>query len=153
MFSRTGVVELERLLNASIRTLLVTESDPVRVVDGTYPALQDIEINLSGAAVRPDVPKPRVANGETAPALTAERLSLTGEGISIGPVSVSLALRARDVYLNRGSDTEGKIVLGLERATDGSVEISTGTSDLESAVTKLAQRAADKQGSRSKTFA
>ncbi len=141
-----GVVELERLLNASIRKLLVTENDPVRVVDGNYPALRDIEINLSGAAVRPDAPKPRVANGETAPALTAERLSLAGEGISIGPVSVSLALRARDVYLQPRQDAEGEIVLGLERATDGSVEISTGTSDLESALAKLGQTAADKHG-------
>jgi len=138
--------ELERLLNASIRKVLITECDPVRVIDRNYPALQDIGINLNGAAIRPNPPGMRVAENAKSPALSAESFSLQGEGISIGQGSINLALQASDVAFNRGEDAEGEIVLWLERAWRGTVEVSAGKSDLEAAIAELAARAADRQG-------
>jgi hypothetical protein len=141
-----NAIELERLLNESLREVFVTKGDPVRVVDEKYPALRKIESNLDGAVVRPNPPKPRLATGETLPALTAEILSFHGDAISIGPASVNLALEARDVRLNRGTDPDGEIVLGLDRAADGKVEISIAKANLEAAIAELAKREAAKHG-------
>ena len=138
--------EFERLLNASIREILITERDPVRVIDGNYPALREIGINLNGAAIRLNPPEMRVSKDERSPALSAESFSVQGEGISVGQGSINLALRASDVAFSCGEDAEGEIVLCLEHASGGTVEVSAGKSDLEAAIGELAGRAAERQG-------
>jgi len=84
--------------------------------------------------------------GPTEPALEVERLSVRGERVVIGPAAAHLALKASGVRLNRGKDADGNIVLGLDSAADGSVEISTGKSDLEGAIGEVARAEAGKQG-------
>src|SRR5215210_4559624 len=137
---------LARLLNESLREVLFLRADAVSVVPRKYPALEEIAMVLDGAEVRPHPPKPRRSVGPTEPALEVERLSVRGDGVVIGPAGAHLALKASGVRLNRGNDADGNIVLGLDSAADGSVEISTGKSDLEAAIAEVARREAGKQG-------
>lgn len=139
-------VDLEHLLNKCLRELVTARRDPVRVIDASFPALKEIVINLDGAEIRPSPPKPRPAKGENAPALTVEKFSLSGSGVLIGPASVNLVLDARGVDVDRDLDTEGEILLSLERAANGQVKVSTATSDLEALIGEVAKREAGKHG-------
>src|SRR5215211_743559 len=116
---------LGRLLNESLRKVFLLRADAVCVAAQKYPALEEIAINLDGAEVRPHPPKPKRSVGPTEPALQVERFSIRGEGVVIGPARAHLSLKGSGVRLNRGTDAEGNIVLGLDGAADGSVEGST----------------------------
>ncbi len=137
---------LEHLLNESLREVLILPRDAVQVQEAHYPALTQIAVTLDRATVRPNPPKPRPSAGKTKPVLEVQQLSIRGEEISTGPAKVSLVLDAREVRLNSGTDENGDVVLGIDGATDGSVELSTTNSELEAAIGEIAKREAGKQG-------
>jgi hypothetical protein len=140
------ILELTRLLNGSLRQVLVAAEDPVRVLEKAYPSLEEIGIGLDGARLRPDPPPPRFAVGATSPALRLERMHIRGRGLIIGPATVDLALEARQLRFDQGKDVRDEIVLSLATAADGTIEISTAKADLEAAIAKVAKHEAGKQG-------
>ena len=141
-----NAADLARLLNESIRQLFSGLSDPVSVEDEAFPHLRQLQISLDGAEMRPNLPRPSVPAGDHTPALRVAALSLTGKRVKAGPATVDLALDARDVVFSHAPDAQGNIVLLLQRAAEGKVEISTAKADLEAAITAVATIEAGKQG-------
>jgi hypothetical protein len=84
--------------------------------------------------------------GQGAPALRVDELHIGGSGLMIGPASADLVLRAREVGLNQALDQNGEVVLLLQNAADGSVEITTSKPDIERAIGAVAKHEAGKHG-------
>lgn len=141
-----SAIELERLLNESLQHVLVTQADPVRVSGREYPRLDEIDVGLDGAQLRPDPAPPRMIAGPQSPALQVNRLRLHAHGLCVGPATINLKLDARDVRLHQGKDAQAEIVLALNSAAEGSVEISTTKAGLERAIEEVAKREASKHG-------
>jgi len=137
---------LERLLNESVRRVFDVEVDPVTIRDASYPSLAEISITLDGASLRPDPPRPQLVSGKTSPALEAGRLTVRASALSIGPATVDLALFARAVHLGQGRNSNDEIVLSLDDAAEGKIEISAPLADLEQVIAKIAKDQAGKHG-------
>jgi hypothetical protein len=137
---------LARLLNESLQHIFVAKCDPVAVRDRSYPHLEALNISLDNARLRADPPRPPVVSGKTSPALEIDQFSLSASPLSLGPAAMNLSLSAREVQLGQAKDSNNQIVLSLESATEGNIEISMGESDLEALLAKLAQNQASKQG-------
>jgi hypothetical protein len=138
--------DLERLLNESLQRIFITESGPVTIREQSYPHLGAISISLDGARLRADPPHLPVISGKTSPALEIDQLTLSASPLSLGSAEVTLSLSAREVLLGQGKDSNDQIVLFLESATDGNIEISATQTDLEALIAKLVQNQASKQG-------
>jgi hypothetical protein len=137
--------DLERLLNESLQRIFVTGSDPVTIIDHSYPHLDAINISLDGARLRGESPHPLTPSG-ISPAFEVDQFTLRASPLSLGPAAIDLSLSARDVRLGRGNDANGQIVLLLESAADGKIEISAAQAALEALIAKLARDQASKQG-------
>jgi hypothetical protein len=142
----SSAADLQRLLNESLQRIFVAESDPVTVRERSYPHLDALNISLNGARLRADPPHPPIVSGETSPALKIDQLTLSASPLSLGPAAVNLSVSAREVQVGQGKDPNNQIVLSLESAADGNIEISVRQSDLEALTAKLAQNQASKQG-------
>ena len=137
---------LELLLNEGLRRVFEVDIDPVSVRDASYPHLAEINVSLDHARLRSNPPRPQLISGESSPALQVGQLSLRAADLSIGPASVDLSLTARDVHFVQGNDADDEIVLSLQNAAEGKIEISTSLADLEKAITEVAKDQAGKHG-------
>ncbi|HEX7518091.1 MAG TPA: hypothetical protein VF345_12510 [Chthoniobacterales bacterium] len=142
----SSATDLARLLNESLQRIFIAESDPVTVREHSYPHLDAISISLDGARLRPDSPRPPVISDKTSSALEIDQLTLSASPLSLGPAEVNISFFAREVQLGQGKDPNDQIVLSLDSATDGNIEISMRQTDLEALIAKLAQNQASRQG-------
>jgi hypothetical protein len=142
----SSAFDLERLLNHGLQRIFSTETDPVSVLDASYPHLKEIRISLDGARLRSNPPRPASICGEISPALRVDQLSLSARTLSIGPATVDLSLLARTVDFVQGNDSNEQVALALENAGDGKMEISISQTGLAALITALAQNQASKQG-------
>lgn len=137
---------LQSLLNDSLRQLLVVTRDPVTIRDAAYPHLKELNVSLDGAQLRrnpPPIPSP---SGNATPALEVDLLSVKASALSLGPASIDLSLSARAVHLSQGRDAKDEIILSIEDAADGAVEISASQSGLEALIAEVAKTEAGKHG-------
>ena len=137
---------LERLLNESLRCVFDVKVDPVSIRDASYPHLAEINVSLDHAALRPQPPRPQFISGKSSPALKVDQLALRAAALSVGPASVDLSLSARAVELVQGKDADDEIVLSLQDAAEGKIEISTSLADLEKLIAQMAKNEAGKHG-------
>lgn len=142
----SSAAELQRLLNESLERVFISKTDPVTVGDRSFPRLSRVEISLDGSRLRPEPPRPSIATGKVSPALEIDRLNVSASPLSVGPAELHLSLAASEVRLGQGKDANEQIVLSLQSATEGNIEISILQSDLTALVTGLAQDQAGKQG-------
>jgi len=142
----SSATDLARLLNESLQRVFPGRSDAVTIRAASYPRLDALQILLDGAKFSENAPRPPVISGKTSPALEIDELTLRGSPISVGPAAVNLSLSARKVQLGQGRDSNDQIVLSLEGAANGNIEISLGKSDLEALITAVAKSQAGKQG-------
>ena len=138
--------ELERLLNESVRRLFTGVDQPVSVHDKNYPQLTSIAISLDRAQLRSDPPKPPAGIKKGSPAFEVEQLKLSGDDISAGPAALSLRVDARGVQLHQAKDASGDMVLLLQRADEGEVEVSADKAEIENAIAAVAATEAGKHG-------
>lgn len=138
--------ELESLLNQSLAQVFTSAGKAVTVRDRAFPELAEIRIALDGAALRPDLPPPPRIKGSSSPALRADRLEISGSHLTLGPTVVDLRLTARGVQLHQAQDDAGEVVLVLQSAAHGEVEITAAKEEIERAIAAVAQREAGKQG-------
>ncbi|HEY3600319.1 MAG TPA: hypothetical protein VGK72_00005 [Chthoniobacterales bacterium] len=119
----------------------------VAVEDRNYPELAAIRVSLDNATAR-DLPPPRLAPpvGEVAPALHVEHFEVTGQPVRVQRAAVDLSCVAEDVYLGQGRDRDGNLLLLLQKAAHGKIEISLPLSDLEGLVRSAASAVAARQG-------
>src|SRR5438309_8015375 len=138
--------ELERTLNDAITRLFSGVTNPVAVQDKSYPELAAIEIELDRAQLRGNPPRPPRLSGAAQPAISADALNISGNQVSLGPATASLQLRAKGVQLQQTRDANGEIVLLLQRATDGTIEVSADKAEIENGVAAVARAEAGKHG-------
>ena len=138
--------ELAQLMNESIRLVFSVGEDPVSIEAATYPELRRIDINLDGAELRPNPPRPPVAQGERTAALQARELHLSAKDLTLGPATADLRLTAHDVHFDQATDPDDEIVLVLQSAAEGEIEVSSSKAALEKALGDVAKREAAKQG-------
>src|ERR1017187_643448 len=125
----SSATDLARLLNESLQRIFIAESAPVTIHQHSYPHLDAISISLDGARLRADPPRPPVISGKISSALEIDQLTLSASPLSLGPIAVNLSFSAREVQLGQGKDSNDQIVLSLESATDGNIEISATQTD------------------------
>ena len=140
----SSAAELTRLLNESLRQLFEVDAAPVSIRDESYPHLEELNISLDGARLRDNPPRPSSASQPATPALQVDRLILNAAALSLGPATVDVTLSARDVQFAQAPNEDDEIVLFIESAADGRIEISASPSDLEALITKVAKTEAGK---------
>jgi hypothetical protein len=138
--------ELKRLLNESLRQLFDLGPDPVELEAKSYPHLDSLSVSLDGAEVRQPPPAIPSLRSEPIPALTVESFRAAGAAMSVGPAAVDFALDAQGLRLHQATDHQGHIILLLQNAAEGRVEISVAVSDLEALLAEVAKSEAGKQG-------
>jgi len=138
--------ELARLLNQSLGELFVLKGDPVSLREVSYPHLATLEISLDGAQLRDKPPGPPSVSGETRPALRVDAFRVEGTSMAVGPASIDFRLTASDVQLGQANDRQGQIVLLLQNAAEGRVEISALVADLEGLISEVAKTEAGRHG-------
>ncbi len=142
----SSAAALQRLLNESLRLLFDVAADPVAVRDASFPKLAEINISLDDARLRPDPPRPPSIAGDISPAIEVGRLLLHASALSIGPTEIELALSARDVRLGQGKDSDGNIVLSVQKAEEGKIAIAVASRDLEALIANVAKAETSKHG-------
>jgi hypothetical protein len=141
-----SAAELQNLLNQSLGRILSDSADSVTIRDSSYPHLQEIRVSLDGARLHPNPPPPLSISGEIAPALQVDRLSFSAQPLLIGLANIDLSLNAQMVRFDQGKDSEGQVLLVLNDAANGKVEVSIKRASLSTLITTLAQSQASKHG-------
>jgi hypothetical protein len=143
--------DFARALSQSIRRFVRVRDDPVYIQESNYPELEELRIVVDGGEIcTAPFPPPSVSGSK--PALRAERMEISGRGISFGGASLDLAMQAREVQLNHGRDREGNLVLLLQSAIEGSVELTISKNDLSCLILGRAGIEAKNMGLALKTF-
>jgi hypothetical protein len=141
-----NAADLARQLNDSLRDLFHLPNDPVTIREVSYPHLASLAVSLDGARVEgPPPPVPSVG-AERSPALTVDSFSVKGSQVSVGPAGVDFALTAEKLILQRASGADGNVVLALQSAADGRIEVSALLSDIEALIGEVARTEAGKHG-------
>lgn len=141
-----SAVDLASILNDSVKRVFDNAANPVTIRDRTFPQLEEIRITLDGAELRSNPPRPPLVSGKGKPALTVAELHLTAADLLIGPAIASLRLGAREVAFQQALDAKGEIVLVLQSAADGEVEVSAPAKVIENAIAAVAKAEAGKHG-------
>ncbi len=138
---------LRAALEESLARVVRPAGPMVTVEDAGYPKLAALRISLDGANAgeRPP-PRPQPPVGPVEPGLQVENFMVTGRPILIQRARVELACTARDVRLGQGRDRDGNLLLLLQEAAEGNVEVAVALSDLEALVLAGAKSEAAKQG-------
>ena len=137
--------DFARALAESIRRFVRVANDPVHVQASNYPELEELRIVVDRGEICTDpLPSPNVSGSK--PALRAKRMEISGRGISFGGASLDLAMQARQVQLNHARDREGNVVLLLQSAIEGSVELTISKNDLQRLIFGQARIEAQKHG-------
>lgn len=142
----SSATDLERLLTDSLKRMLEVKGDPVSVREASYPHLQEMRISLDQARLRSNPPAPPAICDEVSPALQVDQLTLSALALSLGTADLDLSLQASDVGFTQGKDVDDQVVLALENAADGKVEIKITQRSLVALITELLQAQAKKQG-------
>jgi hypothetical protein len=138
--------DLARALNESLRELFIVAHDPVAIREASYPRLSKLSVSLDGAQLRGRPPAiPSLSTAPTA-ALDVDSLTIEASALSIGPAAIDLSLSATAVSLRQARDSQGNVLLLLQSAANGHIEISTSASDLESLIAEVATTEAAKHG-------
>ncbi len=141
-----SAAELSDLLEGSLREVVDSPANFVHVVDGAYPKLDEIRVTLDGATLRTPPPKPPKPVGPSSPALRANRIAFSGKKMSIQGAQLDLAFDASDVELHESREANGDIVLLLQRAADGKIDINISKRDLVKLLTNFAHIEAETRG-------
>src|SRR2546423_1975239 len=142
----SNAADLARRLNESLRDLFHLPSDPVTIREISYPHLASLAVVLDGAQLRGQPPPIPSAGGESIPALTVDSFTAKGSQISVGPAAIDFALEAQNVGLHRTIDSQGNVVMMLQRAANGRIEISALPADLEALIAQVAKVEAGRHG-------
>ncbi len=138
--------ELRDAIEAGLLEAVRAPGMLVTIEDKNYPELAAIRVSLDQASMGDRPPRLGVAAGPTTPALRVENVEITGRGFRVQGAAVDLCCRARDVQVNQAEDKAGNLVLLLQSAAEGSIEVGTSVADLETLLRVEATKAAAKQG-------
>lgn len=137
---------LRHAIEESLSRLLQPAGPMVTVEDRNFPDLAALRVSLDQAKVGDRPPMPGAPVGEVEPAFHVEHFEISGAPIQFQGTPFSLLCQARNVALGQGRDREGNLLLLLQTAEEGSIEIATAIADLENLVRARAKAAAAEQG-------
>ena len=138
---------LRAALEESLRRVLTPATPMVTLEEKSYPQLAAIRISLDGANAgeRPPPRPPRLV-GMIEPALRVEHFEMSGRPILVQRAKVELSCTARDLQLGQSRDKEGNVLLILQDAAEGRLELAVGLAHLEALVLTSTKMEAEKQG-------
>jgi hypothetical protein len=138
---------LRDALEKSLRRVVHPSGQMVTVEEKQYPELAAIRVSLDGAnAIEGPPPRPEALVGAVEPGLQVAHFEISGRSILIRRAKVDLSCTARDVRLGQGRDKKGNVVLLLQDAAEGKLEVSVASADLEALLLAGAKAEAAKQG-------
>lgn len=134
-------------LEESLRRGLTPAGPMVTVEEISYPELAAIRVSLDGANAgeRPP-PRPAPPVGPVEPGLRVAHFEISGRPILMQRAKLHLTCTARDVHVGQGRDRDGNVLLLLQDAAEGNVEVAIALADLEALVLAGAKAAAGPQG-------
>ncbi|MGH8164703.1 MAG: hypothetical protein ACREP1_10250, partial [Rhodanobacteraceae bacterium] len=138
---------LRDALEQSLRRMFKPDGPMVTVEEKRYPELAGLRLALDRAQAgdRPP-PRPKAHVGSVEPALQIEHFEISGRPIFVQGARVNLACTAKEVRIGQGHDEDGNLLLLLQNAAEGNVEVSLAVKDLEALVLAGAKAEAAKQG-------
>lgn len=150
LLSKTLPADAEALraaLEESMSRVVRPTGPMVTVEDAGYPKLASIRVSLDGANAGDRLPpRPLPPVGPVEPGLQVENFQVSGRPILVHRARVELTCTAREVRLDQGRDQDGNLLLLLQEAADGKVEVAVALSDIEALVLAGAKAEAAKQG-------
>jgi hypothetical protein len=138
--------DLAFALNESLRSVFDVGPDPAEVRETAYPHLASLQVTLDGAELRGQPPAIPSLAGTPVPALTIDSFLAGGIGMRVGPAALDFKLTAVGVVLHQAPDRQRNVILLLQSAAAGRVEISVSPSDLEALISEVAKAEAGKHG-------
>ncbi len=143
----SNAAALRDALEESLRRVVRPAGQMVAVEEKQYPELAAIRVSLDGADAG-DRPPPRPAPpvGNVEPGLRVENLAISGRPVRVQGAAINLSCTARDVRIGQGRDKEDNLLLVLQDAAEGNVEVAVALPDLEALVLAGAKAEAAKQG-------
>jgi len=138
---------LRSALEESLRQVLTPSAPMVTLEEKSYPQLAAIRVLLDGADAgeRPP-PRPPRPVGVIEPALQVEHFEISGRPILVQRAKVELFCTARQLEVGQSRDQQGNVLLILQDAAEGRLELAVGLSDLEALVLAGAKMEAEKHG-------
>ena len=138
---------LRKALEESLRGVLTPATPMVTLEEKSYPQLAAIRVLLDGADAgeRPP-PRPPRPVGVIEPALQVEHFEISGRPILVQRAKVELFCTARQLEVGQSRDKQGNVLLILQDAAEGRLELAVGLADLEALVLTGAKMEAEKQG-------
>lgn len=149
---RTGslppdVETLKKALEQSLQHLVQPAGPMVAIEDKNYPALAAIRVRLDQATALETIPPlPSPAIEQPDPALQVEFFEVSGHPVYIRQAAIDFSCKARAAAFYQGRDASGNLLLSLQKAAEGKVELSLSLTDLEKLVRAAAKAAAARQG-------
>lgn len=137
---------LREALEESLQRVVIPRGPMVAIDDRNYPELAAIRVTLDGAKLRERPPRPEMATGATEPGLRVEHFSISGAPLLLEGAAIQLKCEARAVEIGQGRGADGKLVLVLQNAAEGSIEVAAAIADLQSVLRTKAKAAAAAQG-------
>jgi len=124
-----------------------SRTEPMVVVRGAdLHRLEEIIVDLSGAAIdprhRPVLPK----LSRMEPAISVRKLSVSGRPVKVLDSELGFDFGASNVQLNQTQTADGKISLVLHQVGSGEMRAAIARKELDRLIAKVAAIAADKQG-------
>ena len=141
-----SAAELKEALSESLRRFFTLPAEPVTMLGGDYPAIDQLTISLNGAQLRPDAKRPALVDGEAMPALQVREFTMSGRGISMAGVCADVSVNADGVRLSSGKSKSGEVVLVFQTAVSGRVQVSAAQAALQTAIAQIATAEAGKHG-------
>lgn len=138
--------ELRAALEAGLREALQRGGPVVTIEDRNYPTLMAMRLALDDAVVSERPPRPPARAGAITPALRVENFEITAAPIRLLNAAVDFHCRARGVEIGQAEAEDGNLILLLQNAAEGSIEIATAIADLERLVRAEGQKVAAHHG-------
>lgn len=139
--------KLREALEESLTGLVNSSGRPmVTVEDKNYPVLEAIRISLDGAATGDRLPARPTPAGPVEPALQTANLEIIGRPIRVQKAAVDFEFRAREVKIGQARDISGNLILLLQDAAHGTVQVAISVPDLEALIRAGASVAVRQQG-------
>lgn len=138
---------LQAALEESLRRVVTPATPMVTVEDNNYPEVAAIRVSLDGADAC-DRPPPRPARpaGAIEPGLRVENFAISGRPILLQGAQIELSCTARQVRIGQSRDEEGNVLLLLQDAAEGHVEVAVRLTDVEALVLAGTKAEAARQG-------
>jgi len=137
---------LREALEECLRQLVTPARPIVAAEDKNYPQLAALRLTLDDARAVDRPPRPSRPIGAVEPALQVENFEISGRPILVQGAKIEFACTGREVRVGQDRDADGNVLLVLQDAAAGQVEVTVPVADLEALVLAAAKAQAAKQG-------